>query len=84
MALFNSAVSAAISLALADVILDPFLVWPWVTVAIVTFLTAFILPSYFRHLNVPLADFADVDRQPGPQQPMAARQIEDVDQSIRG
>jgi len=69
LALFNSAITAAISLALADVIQDPNLIWPWVALAAATFICAFIFPTYFRHLDVPLAAFADKDRQAGLQQP---------------
>lgn len=71
LALFNSAIGAAISLALADVIQDPYLIWPWVALAVASFLTAFVFPTYFRHLNVDLGEFASTERQAGLQQPGA-------------
>lgn len=67
--LFNSAISAAIGLALAAVIRDPFLTYPAYVLATLGFVTAFIFPTYFRHLNEPFREFADRDRMAGKQQP---------------
>ena len=71
LALFNSAVSAAISLACAEAIQDPYLIWPWVALAVASFVTALIFPFYFKKLDIPLQDFANRDRQAGLQQPLA-------------
>lgn len=71
LALFNSAIGAAISLALADVIQDPNLIWPWVALAVASFVTAFVFPTFFRHLDDPMTDFANAERQAGLQQPKA-------------
>jgi POT family proton-dependent oligopeptide transporter len=67
--LFNQAISAAVALALAGVIRDPWLVWPWVAMACITFCVAWVFPTYFKHLNVPMKDFANRDRQAGLHQP---------------
>lgn len=67
--LFNQAISAAIALALAGVIRDPWLVWPWTAMAVITFCVAWVFPTYFKHLNVPMKDFANRDRQAGLHQP---------------
>ncbi|KAL7423123.1 hypothetical protein Q5752_002422 [Cryptotrichosporon argae] len=66
--LFSSAISSAISLALSAVITDPYLIWPYVALACACFVTAFVFPIYFKHLNKPGTDFADPDRQAGHQQ----------------
>lgn len=66
--LFATAISSAISLALSDVIDDPNLVWPWVALAIASFLAALVFPTYFRHLNHTTAKFADPSRQEGYEQ----------------
>ncbi|KAK4684848.1 hypothetical protein P7C73_g5312, partial [Tremellales sp. Uapishka_1] len=76
LALFNSAVAAAISLALADVIQDPYLVWPWVALAAASVITAAAFPTLFRHLNEPLDSFALRSRQEGMQQPTRNKEIE--------
>ncbi|KAL7422570.1 hypothetical protein Q5752_003218 [Cryptotrichosporon argae] len=67
--LFNSAIAAAISLALADVIQDPWLIWPWVALAVACVMCIPIFLIFYRHLNVPLGEFANADRQEGKQQP---------------
>lgn len=69
LAMFNQAIASAIALACANAIQDPYLVWPWVATAIATFVTAWTFPTYFRHLNVPMKEFANTDRMAGKQQP---------------
>ncbi|WRT65309.1 uncharacterized protein IL334_002252 [Kwoniella shivajii] len=64
-ALFNQAIASALSLALADVVQDPNLIWPWVALAVACFLSAFLFPTYYKHLDEPVPDFADLDRQAG-------------------
>ncbi|KAI9632829.1 POT family-domain-containing protein [Dioszegia hungarica] len=71
LALFNSAVAAAISLACAKAIDDPYLIWPWVALAVSTFGCACLFPTYFKHLNIPMEQFADKDRMAGADQPTA-------------
>lgn len=85
-ALFPSAIAAAISLACAPAIQDPYLIWPYVALAVASFITAFAFPTYFKHLNDPIRDFQDVNRQAGVYQPNyakteepAAGAIEDID-----
>lgn len=51
LALFNSAIGAAISMALAKVITDPNLVIPWIVLAVISFVCAFLFPTYFKHLD---------------------------------
>ncbi|WWC91477.1 uncharacterized protein L201_006423 [Kwoniella dendrophila CBS 6074] len=63
--LFNQAISAAIGLALSDVIKDPYLIWPYVALAVANFICIFICPTVFRHLNDPIREFANVKRQAG-------------------
>ncbi|WOO82726.1 Peptide transporter PTR2 [Vanrija pseudolonga] len=63
--LFATSISSAISLALSKVIVDPHLMWPWVALAIASFLAAGVFPTYFRHLNTPPPSFSDVARQKG-------------------
>jgi POT family proton-dependent oligopeptide transporter len=67
--LFNQAISAAVMLALAGVIRDPWLVWPWTAMACITFCVAWVFPTRFKHLNIPMSDFANRDRQAGMHQP---------------
>lgn len=71
LALFNSAIAAAISLALSEAIQDPYLIWPWVALTVASVLCAAAFPTYFRHLNDPVRDFADRNRQEGKYQPQA-------------
>ncbi|WVQ64078.1 uncharacterized protein L199_002237 [Kwoniella botswanensis] len=82
--LFNQAISAAIGLALSDVIKDPYLIWPYVALAAANFLCIFVCPTVFRHLNEPIKEFANIDRQAGKDQPnyhkeAAAARIEEVE-----
>lgn len=63
--LFSSAISAAISLACSNAIQDPYLVWPYVALAIACFICAIIFPVFFRHLNENSRVFADPSRQAG-------------------
>lgn len=67
--LFSSAISSAIGLALSAVIVDPYLIWPYVALAVANFVVAFIFPTYFKHLDIPMQSFADPDRQAGKYQP---------------
>ncbi|WVR05519.1 hypothetical protein IAU60_002537 [Kwoniella sp. DSM 27419] len=69
MALFNTAIASAISLAMSNAIQDPYLIWPWVALAVATFLGAILLKTKFRHLDLPVEDFANKERQEGKQQP---------------
>lgn len=73
--LFNSAIAAIIGLAAADAIQDPYLIWPYVALACASFVTAFIFPTYYRHLNVPMRLFADPVRQAGMDQPNYKAQV---------
>ncbi|WWC87446.1 uncharacterized protein L201_002335 [Kwoniella dendrophila CBS 6074] len=66
--LFNQAIASAIGLALSNVIQDPYLIWPWVALAVACFLTAFLFPTYFKHLDEPLDHFADTTAEVGVQQ----------------
>lgn len=68
--LFSSAISSALTEALAAVLVDPYLIWPYVALAIASFLCAIALPTYFKHLNDPV-EFGNVDRMEGRQQPAA-------------
>ncbi|WWD18336.1 hypothetical protein CI109_102786 [Kwoniella shandongensis] len=68
--LFNSAISAAIGLACSNAIQDPYLIWPYVALAIACFLCALLFPTYFKHLNEPIKEFADPARQAGLQKPV--------------
>ncbi|WRT68168.1 uncharacterized protein IL334_005143 [Kwoniella shivajii] len=72
--LFNQAISAAIGLALSDVIKDPYLVWPYVALAVANFFCIFICPTLFKHLNEPIREFANVDRQQGRNQRMQVKE----------
>jgi POT family proton-dependent oligopeptide transporter len=69
MSLFNTAIASAISLAMSNAIQDPYLIWPWVALACATFLCAILLKTSFRHLDAPVQDFANKDRQEGKHQP---------------
>ena len=69
LALFNSAISSAIGLAVSKAITDPYLMWSWTALAVASFLCALSFPTYFRHLNNDPVDFANRDRQEGKQQP---------------
>ena len=69
--LFSSAISSALTEALTAVLVDPYLIWPYVALAVATLLCAIALPTYFKHLNDPV-EFGNVDRMEGKQQPAAA------------
>lgn len=71
LALFPQAIAAAVSLACSKAIQDPYLIWPWVATACATFCCAWVFPTYFRHLNIPVEDFADKKRMAGLDQPKA-------------
>lgn len=71
LALFNSAIAAAISLACSKAIQDPYLIYPWIALACATFLCALLFPTYFKHLNIPMESFADKSRMAGNEQPQA-------------
>ncbi|WVQ92948.1 hypothetical protein IAU59_000009 [Kwoniella sp. CBS 9459] len=77
LALFNSAIGAAISLALSNVVQDPWLIWPWVALAVASVLCAALFPTYYKHLDDPVTDFGDVDRQAGLLQPKALLEKEE-------
>ena len=66
--LFTSAISSAITLILNPVLLDPYLVWPYVALAAASFVCAFAFPIFFKHLDKPVV-FNDMDRMEGKQQP---------------
>lgn len=51
LALFNSCVAAAISMAVSKALTDPNLAIVWMVIAAVTFVCAFVFPTYFRHLD---------------------------------
>jgi len=63
--LFNSAIAAIIGLACADAIQDPYLIWPYVALAVACFLCAFLFPTYYKDFNEPMKMFADPARQAG-------------------
>lgn len=65
LALFNSAVAAAIGLACSNAITDPYLEWTWTALAVASFLAAISFPTYFKHLNHGTQGFMDRDRQAG-------------------
>lgn len=73
LALFNSAIAAAIGLAVSNAIVDPYLEWTWTALAVANFLAALAFPTYFRGLNVDVSGFMDKDRQAGRQQPLAVK-----------
>ncbi|KAG8851039.1 hypothetical protein FRB96_009521 [Tulasnella sp. 330] len=68
--LFNSAIASAISLALTAVVVDPFLIWSYVAIAIACFICAALFPTVFKHFNEPVA-LGSVDRMEGREQPKA-------------
>lgn len=61
--LFNTALAAAVSMALADVIKDPNLHISWIVLACLTFVCAWIFPTYFRHLNHYEFEWAQEEKQ---------------------
>ncbi|WVN86503.1 uncharacterized protein L203_101667 [Cryptococcus depauperatus CBS 7841] len=63
--LFTSSISSAIGLACSNAIQDPYLIWPYVALAVACAICAVLCPTYFRHLNDPVRSFADLDRQAG-------------------
>jgi POT family proton-dependent oligopeptide transporter len=80
-ALFPTAIGAAISLACAPAITDPYLIWPYVALAVASFVTAFAFPTYFKHLNDPIKDFQNEERQAGLYQPNYIKPDAPVDYS---
>ena len=55
----------------------------WAVLTAVTFFSAFIFPTYFKHLDKPMLDFADVDRQAGLQQPKVLAEDEEAEAAAR-
>lgn len=51
LALFNSAIAAAISLACSAAIDDPNLIIPWIVLAVASVICACLFPTYFKHLD---------------------------------
>lgn len=76
--LFSSAISAAISLACANAIQDPYVLWTFVALAIACFICAIIFPVFFKHLNEPMSDFADPSRQAGQLTASTQKEIEEI------
>lgn len=70
--LSSTAVANIVALAAAPAIQDPYLIWPYVALAVACFVCAFVFPTYYRHLNDPVRDFADPARQAGLYQPGVA------------
>jgi len=66
--LFSNSLSSALTEALTAVLVDPYLIWPYVALAVASALCTVALPTYFRHLNEPVA-FGEVERMEGKQQP---------------
>ena len=66
--LFTTALSAALTLIVNPALKDPYLIWPYVALAIVSFICAIALPVFFSDLNKPV-DFYDQARMEGKQQP---------------
>jgi POT family proton-dependent oligopeptide transporter len=77
--LFTTALSSALTLIVNPALTDPYLIWPYVAVAIVSFACTIALPVFFSELNKPV-DFADVDRMEGKQQPNYVKNA-DADQA---
>ncbi|OCF62322.1 POT family proton-dependent oligopeptide transporter [Kwoniella mangroviensis CBS 10435] len=73
--LFSSAISSAIGLACSNAIQDPYLIWPYVALAVACFICAVIFPVFFRHLNEPTRVFADPARQAGKLQPIEGEEV---------
>ena len=75
-ALFPSAVAAAVSLACAQAIQDPNLIWPYVALAVACAICAVICPTVFKDLDSWQSDFANKERQLGHQQPKYVKEHE--------
>lgn len=62
-----------------ELTVQPYLTWVWVALACAAFVTAWVFPTYFRHLNVPVGNFADKNRMEGKEQPsvLAKRDFEE-------
>lgn len=65
---------------MSKVVDDPWLIWPYVALACASFITAFIFPTYFRHLDTPMRGFADPDRQFGKQQPDYVKNAAEIEE----
>lgn len=59
--LFSYSISAALTEALTGVLVDPYLIWPYVALAVATFICAIVLPLWFGHLNEPVV-FEDLNK----------------------
>ncbi|EJT97854.1 PTR2-domain-containing protein [Dacryopinax primogenitus] len=73
MVLFTSALSSALTEIVNPALVDPYLIWPYVALAVATALAAIAFPTLFKHLNDPV-EFNDIDRMEGRQQPLAKAQ----------
>ncbi|KZT59650.1 PTR2-domain-containing protein [Calocera cornea HHB12733] len=70
--LFTSALSSALTEIVNPALVDPYLIWPYVALAIACALCAIAFPVFFSHLNEPI-DFQNIERMEGKQQPLVLR-----------
>ncbi|KAL8280605.1 hypothetical protein RQP46_006928 [Phenoliferia psychrophenolica] len=69
MVLFVQALAAALAEICNPSLQDPYLIWPYVALAVACFLCAAALPIFFSGINEPVV-FGDIDRMEGRQQPL--------------
>ena len=79
--LFSNSLSSALTEALTAVLVDPYLIWPYVALAVATLLCAIALPTYFKHLNEPVS-IALESRTEGNASDAASESYDDKKQSI--
>ncbi|KAL7415368.1 POT family-domain-containing protein [Mrakia frigida] len=73
--LFTTALSSALTLIVNPALVDPYLIWPYVALAVASFLCAIALPILFSDLNKPV-DFLNIERMEGREQPQNIKEIE--------
>ncbi|BEJ11042.1 hypothetical protein CspHIS471_0104640 [Cutaneotrichosporon sp. HIS471] len=62
LALFNTAIASAISLACSKALTDPNLVIAWIVLACVCFIPCFIFPTYYRSLNEYVFEWSETEQ----------------------
>jgi len=73
--LFTTALSSALTEIVNPALVDPYLIWPYVALAIASFICAIILPVFFSDLNKPVV-FLESGRMEGKEQPNVLREAD--------
>jgi len=81
--LFTTALSSALTEIVNPALVDPYLIWPYVALAVASFICAVLMPMFFSELNQPM-DLSDKARMEGKEQPNALEEedLPDYEKSV--